>query len=368
MWTRSSRRSQRWKLPTSSDRALPHLLVRADCSTEIGVGHMMRCFALSQAWQQQGGEAEFLSVCGSRALRESIVAKGVGFADLADPHPNPTDRWSTMNRLNQLSSQESQQPWLVLDGYHFDPTYQRALRSTGCRVLVIDDQANLPFYHADVLLNQNAGADQFTYRCEPNTDLLLGTRFALLRPEFRDWRSTGRRMPVVARKLLVTLGGGDPDNVTGRIVDVLGGLHVGGLQIRVVVGPTNPHAAALEGRGDNVRLIRDPQNMPELLVWADLTVSGAGSTCWEIACLGVPAIVITLAENQREIAVGLAELGAAVSIGSFDDRGSAKWAEDVTTVINNQSLRQRMADVGRQLVDGSGARRVVDHLRKTAEG
>src|SRR5207245_1177027 len=104
--------------------------------------------------------------------------------------------------------------WLVLDGYHFDPAYQEGARASGLRLLVIDDVVHQARYSADILLNQNLDAEHLRYRAGANTELLLGPRYALLRQEFLGWQRWDRSISPVARRVLVTVGGGDPDNVT----------------------------------------------------------------------------------------------------------------------------------------------------------
>jgi spore coat polysaccharide biosynthesis predicted glycosyltransferase SpsG len=131
------------------------LFIRADATTEIGTGHIMRCIALAQAWQAHGGEVTFLSHCQSTALRERIIEEGFSFISIDHPHPHPDDLSQTINYVQHLSPFPFplSHAWLVLDGYHFTPDYQKAIRDAGIHLLVIDDMNHLPHYHADILLN-----------------------------------------------------------------------------------------------------------------------------------------------------------------------------------------------------------------------
>ena len=194
----------------------------------------------------------------------------------------------------------------MLDGYHFDPAYQKAIREAGYRLLVVDDTAHLPAYHADVLLNQNIYAPQLTYSYDPHTVLLLGPMYALLRPEFLVWKEWERHIPDTARHILVTLGGGDSDNVTLKVIQALHDIRLPDLEIRVIVGPANPHrdslVAAIEHGPHSVELLFDVTDMPGLMAWADIAVSAAGSTCWELLFMGLPSLVGVLADNQVPIA------------------------------------------------------------------
>ncbi len=334
------------------------LLIRADASTRIGIGHMMRCLALAQAWQAEGGCAVFLSHCESDAMIQRIKATGIGYIPLDEPHNATTDLRQTLDCLK-----EQDVDWLVLDGYHFDPGYQQTVRVAGYRLLVIDDTAHLPEYHADILLNQNLNAERLRYKYDVDTTLLLGTRYVLLRQEFLAWRGWQREIPNVAHKVLVTMGGGDPDNVTLKVIHALEQVQVDGLETVVVVGSSNPHYEILQSAIRNlqpkIRLERNAPNMPELMTWADMAVSAGGSTCWELAFIGVPNVILVLADNQQGIAEGLEQAGAVTNVGWYSKVSENSITNAVEGVINAREKRYQMSEVGRRLVDGHGVGRVV---------
>jgi spore coat polysaccharide biosynthesis predicted glycosyltransferase SpsG len=232
---------------------------------------------------------------------------------------------------------------------------------------VIDDMAHLDYYYADVVLNQNINADRLRYTCESTTRLLLGTCYALLRSEFLAWRGWQRQIPKVAGKILVTLGGGDPDNQTLKIVRALKQVDVDGLETVVVVGASNPHFQGLQSATRNsqsaIRLVRNVTNMSDLMVWADVAVSAGGSTCWEMAFMGLPNVLLVLAENQRGIAEGLAEAGVSLNLGWFKQVMDEHVAEALYGLLGDHNLRQQMSRNGREIVDGVGGERVVSALR-----
>ena len=338
-----------------------NLLIRADASTRIGTGHLMRCLALAQAWQAEGRRAIFLSHCESAALIQRIKAAGGGYIALGEPHPAPGDLRQTLECLK-----EQHADWLVLDGYHFDTGYQQAVRAAGYHLLVIDDTAHLSEYHADVLLNQNLNAEQLKYKCDVETTLLLGTRYVLLRQEFLAWRGWQREIPDVARKVLVTMGGGDPDNVTLKVIHVLQRVGVNELEAVVVVGGSNPHLEMLQSEVQRsritIRLGHDVVDMPELMAWADLAVSAGGSTCWELAFMGVPNVVLVLAENQQGIAEGLEQAGAVTNLGWYSKVAEDLVAGALIDLIHAPEKRRQMSKAGQRLVDGHGVGRVVQAI------
>ncbi|WP_199317433.1 PseG/SpsG family protein [Planktothricoides raciborskii] len=184
-----------------------------------------------------------------------------------------------------------------------------------------------------------------------------------MRREFWPWQQWQRTVSPVAKKVLVTLGGSDPDNVTLKVIQALQLLAVEELEVVVVVGGSNPHYNSLEIAVQNslipIRLQRNVTNMPELMAWADIAISAGGSTCWELAFMGLPSIVLVLAENQRAIAAELDSQGVIINLG---------WHQDVTIDKIGLALQEllweglkveTMSKKGQTLVDGNGARQVV---------
>jgi UDP-2,4-diacetamido-2,4,6-trideoxy-beta-L-altropyranose hydrolase len=348
-----------------------NLLIRADASTQIGTGHIMRCLALAQGWQEHGGKAVFLSHCENDSLRLRLENEGIDFMHVDSPHPDPTDLQATLSLLSELQAE-----WLATDGYHFDQAYHQAVRRAGYRLLVIDDLAHLPEYYADILLNQNINAGQLPYVCDPYTKLLLGTHYVLLRPEFLAWRDRQREIPQGARKVLVTMGGSDPDNVTLKVLKSIQHMEADGIEVIVVAGSSNPHAEMLNSLIRNSRvkihLKRDAANMSDLMAWADVAVSAGGTTCWELAFMGVPTVVLVLAENQCSSAEGLEQAGMAINLGWFDQVSNGKIADALIRLLNDSKQRNRMSTSGRQLVDGNGCSRVMrailDHCNPSYSG
>jgi UDP-2,4-diacetamido-2,4,6-trideoxy-beta-L-altropyranose hydrolase len=276
-------------------------------------------------------------------------------------YPDPVD-WEVTSQA--LAAHLS--AWVVLDGYHFDPAYQHQIHGTGHPLLVIDDVAHLDHYHADVVLNQNINAGDFAYQCDPDTDLLLGTKYVQLRREFWSWRGWQRETSEVARKILVTLGGSDLNNVTLKVVQALQQVEITGLETVVVVGNNNPHESILQAAilkpQLKIRLLRDVADIPCWMAWADLAVSGAGSTCLELAFMGVPAVTIELADNQSDLASGLQDVGVTQNVGWHSDVSPTQIAEAISGLASSVERRMQMVRRGRELVDGAGAHRVVARM------
>lgn len=341
-------------------KSAPRIAFRADASSRIGAGHIMRCIALAQAWQDCGGEAFFISHCESDALRERIFKEGFRVVAIEQAHPHAGDISQTLELVAEYVP-----AWLVLDGYHFDGAYQRGIKEAGLKLLVLDDYGHADHYWADIVLNQNVGASDTLYaKRETYTRLLTGCRYALLRKEFRQWKGHVRRIPEKAKKLLVTMGGGDPDNVTLKVVEALKTSGLEELDTTVVVGGTNAQADALGAlQCANLHFVKNASNMPELIASADLAVSAGGSTSWEMAFLGLPAAIVVLADNQRQVAERLHDLGVAVNLGEHSLVSGDRIAGCVKGLMSDPTRRAVMSEKGRELVDGEGAARVVMQLR-----
>lgn len=336
----------------SGSERLPRLVFRADAGAEAGIGHAARSLALALAWRARGGEALFAARGLPGALAARLSAAGVEVESFEAGHPHPADLERTLSLLGRAGPGA----WLVVDGYRFDGGYHAAVRRAGYRVLAIDDQVRLSFYDAEVVLNPNVHADRLAYECGSGT-LLLGPRYALLRPEFS--RRAARSEPERARRVLVTFGGSDPENATLRAIEGLRLLADRGLEVKVVVGPANPRPEALARAAGPFEVLRDPPDMARLMTWAHVAVAGGGTSAYELACMGVPALLLAAAENQEEVAEGLARFGAAKSLGRAAEASPARIAAEAAELLADRGLCREMGEAGRALVDGRGAERVA---------
>ena len=339
------------------------LVVRADSSIAMGTGHVMRCLALAQAWQDAGGHVVFVTNDLSSAGEQRLLAEQVEVVKFNGPPGGAQDA----SQLEKLSCAHHAD-WVVVDGYQFDAEYQRKVKDAGLKLLFIDDNGHATHYLADLVLNQNSHACEDLYQSRaPQTRLLLGPRFALLRHEFRYWRQCKREMVPLARKVLVTMGGSDPENVTADVIRALEVTAIDKLEVKVIAGGDNPHIESLERAASqsktDISLLKNVTNMPKLMAWADVAISGAGSTCWEMCLLGLPAIVIDLAENQRTVARELDRRGAAIHLGGADDALPKKIANKLACLLGSIETRTTLSTRARELVDGKGAERVVCAMR-----
>ncbi len=340
-----------------------YLIIRVDASTQIGTGHLMRCLALAQAWKDAGGQVVFITACQNEGLLQRLREEGFDIHVLAHPYPEPGD-WDYTKDI--LAAHPN--VWVVLDGYHFDEAYQQQVKDAGYQLLVIDTKAHLKHYYADIVLNPYLHAEQLRYSCEPYTHLLLGTRYVPLRREFLAWRGWKREIPRLAQRLLVTLGGSDPENITLKVLQALQQVEVPGLEAAIIIGASNHHSNMLQAAAKQSRillhLIHNATNMVELMTKADLAITAGGITPWEMCFTGLPMLTIITADNQRANVRAMHQAGIADNLGWHKNVDKENIAGQLNVMMDSQELRQSMSRTQRKMVDGSGTERVLFKMKE----
>jgi UDP-2,4-diacetamido-2,4,6-trideoxy-beta-L-altropyranose hydrolase len=340
------------------------LLIRADANSHIGGGHVMRCLSLAAAWQARGGEVVFVTT--GDTLANAIRQQNIELIQLADAMPSADED----ARVTLEAAIQSAADGVLIDGYHFKADYLQAIHDAHYRCVYVDDDGVLSHYPADIVLNFNIHADAslYTGKIAPDTRLLLGLDYAPLRTQFAPYQQWQRTIPAAARHILVTFGWADPPNQTAKVVEALKRLPLP-YQARIVVGGGYNHLDDLRAALDsNMELIVSAQDMPGLMQWADVAVSAAGTTCWEMAFMGVPFITLEIASNQRIVAERLADAGAAMNAGWFEDVTVATIKHLLTDLMRDAQQRQRMSQQGRRLVDGRGAMRAAAAIENSMRG
>jgi UDP-2,4-diacetamido-2,4,6-trideoxy-beta-L-altropyranose hydrolase len=344
------------------------LVFRVDASTQMGTGHVMRCLALAQAWNTTGGVCHF---CTNEqfpvALADRLETESIVRVELKSAPGSLADAIETI-----MHCQEYDAKWLVLDGYHFDAAYQREVKSSNLTLLVLDDYGHTDHYYADLVLNQNAYAHAGFYpRIETYTKLLLGCKYALLRREFWPWRGNidliKRNSLNSPSKILVTLGGSDPNNVTSKVLESLRSFDQQQIKVNLIVGGGNPHLEILHAMcndlDDLVNVHSNVSDMSNLISQADLAISAGGSTCWELAFMGVPSLLIILADNQRLNVEKLSSLNVAFNLGQHEKLSSQTITSNILNLLKDPDLISEMRQKSLKLVDGYGSSRVIDCIK-----
>lgn len=353
---------------------------RADASLQIGTGHVMRCLTLADALAEQGAQCTFICRKHSGHLLSLIEQRGHRALSL----PTPTDDyeaqpgfahaawlgtdWTTDAEQTQRVLAYQRVDWLVVDHYALDHRWEYALRSCTKRLMVIDDLADRP-HDCDLLLDQNLGrsAEDYASLLEPGTTTLIGPQYALLRPEFAALRvhSLARRSEPKLKHLLITMGGVDKDNATGQVLEALKECPL--LQdsrITVVMGPHAPWLDKVREQAANMprptEVLVGVSNMAQLMAESDLAVGAAGSTSWERCCLGLPSIVLAVAENQRAGLEALQDTGAVIALTACNQIRDV--LSDWLLVDLTESPLPKLSKAAATVTDGAGGAKVVKLL------
>ena len=361
------------------------LVFRTDASLDIGTGHVMRCLTLARALRSEGTDCHF--IC--RAFPGNLIARigDLGFGVVALPFTQSPDESGVQDAeslpahaawlggdwradaSNTATALQSLRPdWLVVDHYALDRAWELEVRPFCNNLMVVDDLVDRP-HDCDLLLDQTFGRAEGDYAglAPHGCVVLAGTRYALLRPEFSALRehSLRRRASGVLRKILVSMGGVDQMNATGRVLQAV---HQCTLpqdcRLTVLMGAQAPwldevrkQAAALPWPCE-VKV--DASNVAELVADCDLAIGAAGGSAWERCALGVPSLLVVAAGNQQDVARSLERAGAARLLGGIDFIAMA--LPRVMAGIGSEALAG-MSRAARGVCDGRGAGRVAGVLR-----
>jgi UDP-2,4-diacetamido-2,4,6-trideoxy-beta-L-altropyranose hydrolase len=359
-----------------------HIAFRVDASIQIGTGHVMRCLTLADALCERGTSCTFICRTHSGHLLEMISQRGhqtvalpslastakLMIANTAHAAWLGTD-WQTDAQQTSAALGSDSVDWLVVDHYALDHSWEQALRPHYHKLMVIDDLADRP-HDCDVLLDQNLGrsAQDYGGLLKPNTATYIGPQYALLRPEFAQLRSQSlaRRTQPQLRDLLITMGGVDKDNATGKVLKALSEYHLPPyLRITVVMGQHAPCLADVREQAGQMpwptQVLVGVNAMAQLMADSDLCIGAAGATSWERCCLGLPTIIIVLAANQRDIAASLESVGAALAL----DVQHIGERTELSDLIVDQNRLQLMGKCAAEVADGLGAERMTAILLET---
>lgn len=347
------------------------VVFRVDGASEIGAGHTMRCLTLADLLRGQGADCHFVCRPHPGNLIGMIEGRGYAVSVLPPPEANPDPEeapyaawlgaaWNIDADQTRAVVGNTPVDWLVVDHYGIDSRWETALRGQCDRLMVIDDLADRP-HDCDVLLDQTLGRSAAEYGgLVPSAcHVLVGTEYALLRPQFAQARflRRGRRRDHLA-SILVCLGGTDPHALTGAVLE---GIRQSGLDVTmdVVAGGNPPSWISEEGR---IRWRRHVDDMASLLNVADLAVGAAGTSSWERCCLGVPTLLVVAADNQRAGAAALVDAGAVRLLGDWAAVSPESVASAVRELAVSPTDLVRMRQAASGLCDGLGGGRVLGEM------
>jgi UDP-2,4-diacetamido-2,4,6-trideoxy-beta-L-altropyranose hydrolase len=355
------------------------VIFRTDASVEIGVGHVMRCLTLADALRSNGADCKFICCEHKGNLIEQIRQRGhvavslpINLSNLANNNVKDGDvlnhtswlgnDWATDAAQTKVIASEAWVDWLIVDHYALDIRWEESLRPSCRKIMVIDDLADRP-HDCDLLLDQNLGRITSDYSSlVPNDCIVLaGPYYALLRPEFAEFRahSLRRRTTSKIENLLITMGGVDQADATGHILQsLIESWLPKEISVTVVMGSYAPwleRVKSIAAKMPNpTKVMVNVQNMAELMANSDLAIGASGSTSWERCSLGLPSLIGVFADNQKSIANALSLSGAAKK---FD--GTVELNRMLQDLYNNLELLANISAQAAKVTDGCGTQRVV---------
>ena len=338
----------------------------------------MRCLTLAEELCDAGVAVSFVSRAHPGNLNELIQEKGFRCLELPEASAIVTSEQRTPVSRSEYASWlgvyqerdametieaigEERADWLIVDHYGLDEEWERLLRPYAAKIMVIDDLADRR-HDCDLLLDQNFftdGQKRYDDLVPPSCTKLLGPKYALLRTEFREARKNLRERTGEVKRVLVFFGGSDPENYTGLAIEALSSPELLHLQVDVVIGAQNPNRIAVE------KLVQDrpgtmlhiqASNMAELMSKADLAIGAGGSATWERLYLGLPSIVIPIANNQIPSTKDLWDLGAIMSLGQDGKISDKRLKEAVILLLDKPNALLEMSQIGMKMVSGDGVK------------
>lgn len=359
---------------------------RADASLAIGTGHVMRCLTLAQALADQGAECVFLCREHAGHLLDVIRQRGFDVRPLPLHDPAVTmsgagepshaswlgTDWRTDAADVVAALDGDTVDWLVVDHYALDRRWESALRPFCKHLLAIDDLADRE-HDCDVLLDQNLGRATSDYcgLVPKHARILAGPMHALLRQDFSVLRagSLARRHTSPAiRHILISMGGVDQPNATGRTLAALQQTDLpDDCRVTVVLGPHAPWRADILMRAAEMKwpteVLINVADMGSLMAASDLAIGAAGTTSWERCCLGLPALIVVLAENQKDAARALEREGAAIALKEFPDAAfDIELEAAVHELISTPEKLMAMSTAASSMTNGQGAERLASSM------
>ena len=357
---------------------------RTDASLQIGSGHVMRCLTLADALTAQGAQCHFISRAHPGHLLELIRQRGYKVNSL----PAPVQHAQTAMKVDKSEDDTQAQPlahaawlgcdwetdalqtgavlatlkpdWLITDHYALALPWEVALRPHYIKLMVIDDLADRA-HICDVLLDQNWFGDETTNRYNARVPShcikLLGPKYALIKPEYTQLRQLMPPRDGIVRRVLVFMGGSDPSSQTAKVLHALSVSELMTLALDVVVGVNHPDPRGIQELVTARPATTLHQNLPclaGLMARADLMIGAGGSTTWERMCLGLPAIVISVAANQTSTNIALMNAGYIDFLGEMNQVTVETIAQALQRCLSNPATLSIQSDLCQTLVDGDG--------------
>ena len=331
-----------------------NLFIRVDASPEIGIGHIMRCLTLAQELKNNFDKIIFLTRKDSGDFTETIMKNE--FEVIFIPTNNDSDIIK-----NLITTYSENKNFLLIDHYDVDSNFESSLKNIFEKIFVIDDLANRK-HDCDLLIDQNYYRDlnhRYKKLIQNDTITLLGSKYAIIRPEFRNINKKTIKKNSQIKKILVSFGGSDPTNECKKALDALCSIENNQFEIVAIVGIYNNKFERLKKlyeKYSNIKIYRHVNDLSQLMLNSDLFIGAGGTTTWERFYMGLPSIVIVISDDQKESIEFLSDMGHIINLGLAKNVTSKTYVQTLQKL--NSDLIYNMSLNNQKLVDGNGSNRI----------
>lgn len=342
-------------------------VIRADSSKDLGGGHIFRCLTLADSLKQNGWYVHFICRKEVGNLSQYIVNRGFGVSIIAAPEPFDPQQDAKVSRelITQLCAD-----LLIVDHYQLDAQWHRVLSPLCRHILVIDDLANRP-YHCDILFDQSLArtAEDYQPLLDSRTQhTITGAEHALLREQFitlKPQAITKRQNCREIKQVLVAMGATDPTNVTLTVLQLLDSNK---FDITVILTDKAKHLSLVESyiEQTNIKLLINVENMAEQVLAADIAIAASGTSMLERCSLGLPSVLLCLAENQRHIANAVKLNGSAIDVLDVDEL-QHRLIPSIEAFVADKTAYQRVSDKAFSVCHGNGVAALTEQLNQQAK-
>lgn len=349
------------------------IAIQADGGTKIGMGHIMRTLVLAKELSK---ENEVFYICrveskdgykhhmnGSTnevSSLDQLIKHEIGYSKYIQGIEKILCEGFKVNLVNEdriiNELKDIKADLLITDSYSANATYFEETKKIFNKTAYIDD-INQHYFDVDYLINQNSDAEDFNYKTNGDTKLLLGTDYILLRDEFKNLPNKDIKNKIY--DIMITVGGADPNKLTKKNLNYISETYY---NFHVVIGPSFGDTSFIEKfETQNVKFYYNA-DMCEIMKKCDMAIAACGSTLYELSACGVPTLGIIIADNQQGIANKLNEMGIIKNLGWYDKISKEDLINNIDKLANDYILRKSLSMKASKLVDGKGAERIVKVL------
>ena len=336
------------------------VLFRVDATPRLGRENFYRCMVFAAALQRRRRDAHLLCQLEPVGYLAPVARRGGNEWINADhPAGSPEDLKQTLREIRRIQPQA-----VVVDAPEAGEGYLAALRATGVSVISLDSLAATPF-PSHMVVNPLLGPAKDKYEIAQGTQILAGARFAVVRPEIRRIRPIRAQEPVQPFRALVALGDDDPNNQAADLAKLLlNSPRVG--RVDILVRPYHPELEALKAMAEANKAVLDvatePSEFPLRISRSHMAITAGNAWSLELACVGVPQLMVVQNETHWPTAQVLEEKGAGLCLGWHSSVTASTIRNSVASLLSDPLERGVMARCGRKAIDGRGPDRLVTAL------